>query len=82
MPMYALGILPLIQHSSVDVNQVWYADDAAAIGTVLNLNEGVVGVPLMVTTPGSDLGGGGGGGGGTGARAPPPPPFPPFRTTH
>ena len=39
VPMYALGILPLIQHSSVDVNQVWYADDAAATGTVLNLKE-------------------------------------------
>ena len=39
MPMYALGILPLIQRSSVDVNQVWYADDAAATGTVLNLKE-------------------------------------------
>ena len=25
--------------SSVDVNQVWYADDAAATGTVLNLKE-------------------------------------------
>ena len=39
MPMYALGILPLIQRSSVDVNQVWYVDDAAATGTVLNLKE-------------------------------------------
>ncbi|KAL5494471.1 hypothetical protein EMCRGX_G015811 [Ephydatia muelleri] len=39
MPMHALGILPLIQRSSVDVNQVWYADDAAATGTVLNLKE-------------------------------------------
>eukprot|EP00731_Ephydatia_muelleri_P024258 Em0016g529a len=37
--MYALSILPLIQRSSVDVNQVWYADDAAATGTVLNLKE-------------------------------------------
>ena len=37
--MYALGILPLIQRSSVDVNQVWYVDDAAATGTVLNLKE-------------------------------------------
>eukprot|EP00731_Ephydatia_muelleri_P007729 Em0004g67a len=37
--MHALGILPLIQRSSVDVNQVWYVDDAAATGTVLNLKE-------------------------------------------
>ena len=37
MPMDALGILPLIQSSSVDVNQVWYAGDTP--GTVLNLKE-------------------------------------------
>ena len=28
-----------MQRSSVDANQVWYADDAAATGTVLNLKE-------------------------------------------
>ena len=38
MPMYALGILPLIQRSSVDANQVWYADDAVATA-VLDLKE-------------------------------------------
>ena len=39
MPMYALGILPLIQCASIDVNQDLYTDDAAATGTVLNQKE-------------------------------------------
>ena len=33
MPMYALGVVPLINSLSDDlVNQVWYADDASACG--------------------------------------------------
>ena len=40
MVMYALGVLPLIyqlnQHS---VSQVWYADDAAALGTIQHLRK-------------------------------------------
>ena len=39
MPMYALGILPLIQRSTGDVLQVWYAGDASATGTIHNLRE-------------------------------------------
>ena len=36
MPMYALGVLPLIDCISGDLMQVWYADDATACG---NLSE-------------------------------------------
>ena len=33
MPMYALGVVPLIQKlTDVDVSQIWYADDAAVGG--------------------------------------------------
>ena len=32
MPMYALGILPLIDRVSGDLMQVWYADGATACG--------------------------------------------------
>ena len=44
MYMYALGIVPLIQPSSIDVNHasfgmLMYVDAAAATGTVLNLKE-------------------------------------------
>ena len=39
MPTYALGILPLIQRSTGDILQVWYADDASATGTIHNLRE-------------------------------------------
>ncbi|KAL5467485.1 hypothetical protein EMCRGX_G031714 [Ephydatia muelleri] len=39
MPMYALGILPLIQRSTGDILQVWYADDASATGIIHNLRE-------------------------------------------
>eukprot|EP00731_Ephydatia_muelleri_P000748 Em0001g748a len=37
MPMYALGILPLIQRITGDI--VWYADYASATGTIHNLRE-------------------------------------------
>ena len=37
MPIYALGILPLIQRITGDI--VWYADDASATGTIHNLRE-------------------------------------------
>ena len=36
LPMYALGVLPLIDSISGDLMQVWYADDATACG---NLSE-------------------------------------------
>ena len=39
MPMYALGILPLIQRTTGDILQVWYADDASATGTIHYLRE-------------------------------------------
>ena len=32
MPMYALGILPLIQRLSTAAKQVWFADDGTAGG--------------------------------------------------
>ena len=33
MSMYAIGILPLIHHlNQFTIHQVWYADDAAALG--------------------------------------------------
>ena len=35
MPMYALGILPLIHRSTGDILQEWYADDASATGTIM-----------------------------------------------
>ena len=34
MQMYALATLPLIRRLPSSVNQVWYADDAAALGTL------------------------------------------------
>ena len=38
MPMYALGVLPLIDCISGDLNmQVWYADDATACGSLSEL---------------------------------------------
>jgi len=38
MPMYALGIVPLIQRlAEFEVSQMWYADDASAGGSLLNL---------------------------------------------
>ena len=38
MPMYALGIVPLIQWlAEYKVSQMWYADDASAGGSLLNL---------------------------------------------
>ena len=37
MPMYALGVLPLIDCISGDLMQVWYADDATACGSLSEL---------------------------------------------
>jgi len=38
MPMYALGIVPLIQKlAGIDVSQMWYADDASAGGSLQSL---------------------------------------------
>ena len=37
LPMYALAILPLIRHIADNVQQVWYADDATATGSLKNL---------------------------------------------
>ena len=34
MPMFALGVLPLIDCISGDLMQVWYADDATACGSL------------------------------------------------
>ena len=39
MPMYAVGILPLIHRISCDVKQVWYADDATATGPFGELSD-------------------------------------------
>ena len=39
MPMYAIGICPLIHKVSCDVQQVWYADDATAAGQLKNLRQ-------------------------------------------
>ena len=38
MPMYALGVLPLINCISGDLMQVWYADDATACGSLSELH--------------------------------------------
>ena len=38
MPMYALGVLPLIDCISGDLMQVWYADDATACGSLSELH--------------------------------------------
>ena len=37
MPMYALATLPLIKRLNTDVSQVWYADDATAVGKLAAL---------------------------------------------
>ena len=37
MPMYAIATIPLIRRLSNSVTQVWYADDAAALGSVSEL---------------------------------------------
>ena len=37
MPMYALATVPLIDSLNAPVDQVWYADDAAATGKIANL---------------------------------------------
>ena len=35
MPMYALGVVPLIQKlANIDVSQMWYADDASVGGSL------------------------------------------------
>ncbi len=42
MPMYALASIPLIRnlsHSLDEVKQLWYADDAAAAGTITQLQD-------------------------------------------
>ena len=39
MPMYALGVVPLIQKLvNIDVSQMWYADDASAGGSLQSLH--------------------------------------------
>ena len=37
MPMYAVATIPLIERLPDSVMQVWYADDASALGSVANL---------------------------------------------
>ena len=39
MPMYAIGIIPVIQQLKGLARQVWYADDAAAGGSLLQLKD-------------------------------------------
>ena len=39
MPMYALATIPLIQKLEGNHRQVWYADDAAAVGKILDLRD-------------------------------------------
>ncbi len=34
MPMYAIATIPLIRRLPASVSQMWYADDAAALGTI------------------------------------------------
>ena len=37
MPMYAIATIPLIQSLPKSVTQIWYADDAAALGSITDL---------------------------------------------
>ena len=39
MPMYAIGVIPVIQQLKSLAQQVWYADDAAAGGSLLQLKD-------------------------------------------
>ena len=39
MAMYAIGSLPMIRRLSNSVTQVWYADNVAAIGSLVNLRD-------------------------------------------
>ena len=39
MPMYALATLPLIERLPGEVAQVWYADDACAVGSITQLRK-------------------------------------------
>ena len=39
MPMYAIGIIPVIQQLKGLARQVWYADDATAGGSLLQLKD-------------------------------------------
>jgi len=39
MPMYAVATIPLIKQTKNDAKQVWYADDAAAMGKITDLRK-------------------------------------------
>ena len=39
MPMYALATIPLIKKLAGNHRQIWYADDAAAVGKIVDLRE-------------------------------------------
>jgi hypothetical protein len=39
MPMYALATIPLIKELDGHCKQIWYADDAAAVGKITDLRE-------------------------------------------
>lgn len=39
MPMFAIGVVPLIRHLHGTARQVWYADDSAAAGSLLELRQ-------------------------------------------
>ena len=38
MPMYALATIPLIKKLDGNYKQLWYADDAAAVGKIVDLH--------------------------------------------
>jgi len=51
MPMYALGVVPLIrQLAGINVSQVWYADDASAGGILLDCAAGGMNYLVLVLT--------------------------------
>ena len=48
MPMYALATIPLIKRLNQGANQVWYADDAAAMGKIQQVHAHLVGPDCQV----------------------------------
>ena len=39
MPMYAIATIPLIKSLNQNLSQVWYADDATAVGKISTLRD-------------------------------------------
>jgi len=61
MPMYALGVVPLIQKlAGIDVSQMWYADDASTGGSLQSLcawwDHSAIGCLHTCVVPASELG--------------------------